>query len=82
MVTMQLEKQIQRSKERHANPVKRAETWVRVGWVTDLTGWNKEKLRQAREQGLVEFKEDGKSYLYKLESIHPLFLKNVRPANP
>lgn len=74
---MPFDQQIQRSKERHAKPTKKEGTWVRVGWITDLTGWNKEKLRQAREQGLVEFKEEGKSYKYKLESIHPLFIKNA-----
>lgn len=74
---MALDKLLEKSKARHNRPVKKEETWVRVNWVMDLTGWNKEKMRQAREQGLVEFKEEGKSLLYKLESIHPLFLKSA-----
>jgi hypothetical protein len=46
------------------------ETWVSPGWITDITGWNNEKLRQAREQKLIEFKRsNGGGWLYKLESI-------------
>lgn len=54
-------------------------TWVKVGFVTDLTGWDHEKMRQAREQGLVEFKDDAtKGRLYNLDSINPIFIKKVK----
>lgn len=57
---------------------KKKGTWVKVGFVTDLTGWDREKLRQAREQGLVEFKEDAKlGRVYNLESIPPMFIKKT-----
>lgn len=50
--------------------------WIGPGWVTDLTGWDAEKLRQARDNNLVEFKRSkGGGYLYKLESIPEIFIK-------
>lgn len=53
----------------------RKETWVGPGWVTDLTGWNNEKMRQAREGNLIEFKRSSTGgYLYKLESIPEQFI--------
>lgn len=51
-------------------------TWVSAGWVTDLTGWDKEKLRQAREQKIVECKRStGGGWVYKLESIPEQLIK-------
>lgn len=56
-------------------------TWVGPGWVTDLTGWNNEKLRQARDQKIVEYKRsDGGGYLYKLESIPEIFIKQKQAS--
>lgn len=56
-------------------------TWVNYQWIIDLTGWDKEKLRQAREQRIVEFKDNGKGgYLYKLESIPELFIKQKQAS--
>ena len=53
----------------------RKETWVGPSWVTDLTGWNPEKMRQARDQNIVEYKRSpGGGYLYKLESIPEQFI--------
>lgn len=53
------------------------ETWVKVGFVTDLTGWDREKLRQARDQGLIEFKKTKDGWFYKLESIPEVFIKKT-----
>lgn len=54
----------------------RKETWVSPGFITDLTGWDKEKLRQVREQKIVEFKRsESGGWLYKLESIPEIFIK-------
>jgi hypothetical protein len=54
---------------------KKKETWINANWLTDLTGWNGEKKRQAREQGLVKFKKtETGSYLYLAESIPEIFL--------
>lgn len=50
-------------------------TWVPPSWITDLTGWDKEKLRQARNANIIEFKaSDGGGWLYKLESIPEQFI--------
>jgi hypothetical protein len=49
-------------------------TWVSPLFITDLTGWDKEKLRQARQQNIVECKRDGRGWLYKLESVPEQFI--------
>ena len=50
--------------------------WVNGQMITQLTIWdNPNKLRLARNNKYVEYKEDGKSLLYNLDSIHPIFLK-------
>ncbi|HTE27055.1 hypothetical protein [Flavitalea sp.] len=56
---------------------KNTQTWVSVSWVVDLTGWDNQRMRMAREQGIVKFKKaDTGGYLYLIESIPKLFLKN------
>jgi hypothetical protein len=55
----------------------RKETWVRVTWVTDLTGWNYKKMELARKHKLIEYKKDDEGYLYLLESIPEQFIKKV-----
>ena len=49
--------------------------WVRVGVITALTGWNKEGMRAARENGYVNYKEKDGSHWYDLNSIHSKFIK-------
>lgn len=56
-------------------------TWVSCSWVSDVTGWNKGKLQKARQQGIVEFKDSpGGGYLYKLESIPEIFIKQKQAS--
>lgn len=43
--------------------------WCSVRWVKQLTGWNAEELRMARDQGLIEFKLTGKGRFYNINSI-------------
>ena len=51
-------------------------TWVSASWVTDLTGWSPRRMQLARQQGIVEYKvSDSGAYLYKLESIPEIFIK-------
>jgi hypothetical protein len=51
-------------------------TWVSPSWISDLTGWSKEKLRMAREQKIVEVKRSNSGgWLYRLESIPQHFIK-------
>lgn len=54
------------------------DTWVSASWITMVTGWKQEKLRQAREQNIIKYKpsEDKKSYVYLLQSIPEMFIKN------
>jgi len=50
--------------------------WAKVGFVEELTGWDRDKMRRARDQGLVKWKDDPiKGRLYLLESIPQLFIK-------
>ena len=56
-------------------------TWVGPVWITSLTGWNNEKLRQARDQKIVEYKRsEGGGYKYKLESIPDQFIKQKQAS--
>lgn len=57
---------------------KKKETWVPASWVTDLTKWDPEKMRSAREHGIIKFKKSKKqSYSYLLESIPQEFIKQT-----
>lgn len=40
----------------------RKEQWVRVSFIQSVTGCNREKLRQAREQGLVKCEKRADGY--------------------
>ena len=53
------------------------ETWVKVGYITSHTIWdNREKLREARNQGLVKCrKTEQHGIQYLLESINDRFFK-------
>lgn len=53
----------------------RKDTWVSAGFITDITGWNSEKLRQARAQNIIACKRSpGGGWLYKLESVPEQFI--------
>ena len=54
----------------------REEHWVKVGFITMVTGWDGETLRQARKQGLVEWKDNEQGRFYKLESIPQIFIRH------
>lgn len=56
-------------------------TWVSPKWVIEITGWTKGKLQQAREQGIVDVKRaKGRTWLYKLESIPEIFIKQKQAS--
>lgn len=56
-------------------------TWVGVSWVLEVTGWTKRKLQAARDQKIIEYKDSpGGGYLYKLESIPEIFIKQKQSA--
>jgi len=45
------------------------ETWVKVGIITSLTGWNNEGMRKARLNGLIDWKKTDSGFWYLLESL-------------
>lgn len=47
--------------------------WVKVSFITARTGWNNEKMRQARENGLIEWKKTEGGFFYNIKSIDPIF---------
>lgn len=73
-----IEKKIDRLlRERRQNSTP---TWVKVGLITKLTGWDHEGMRKARENGLVRFRKSNGGFLYHMESIPEQFLKkNEKP---
>jgi hypothetical protein len=63
-----------------AYTMKKPSSWVKPGFITALTRFDDgEKLRQAREQNLIEWENRGKSgekdYWYNIDSIHEKFFK-------
>lgn len=51
------------------------QTWVKVSFITDLTGWSREKLRQSRNQGIIQYRRSkGKGFEYLLESLSEVFI--------
>lgn len=52
-------------------------TFVKVSIVQELTGWNAAFLRKARENGLVQYREEDRKFSYLLESIDEKFIKKA-----
>lgn len=71
------EVQLLRRELRYLKKQQQKQTWVTVSTITELTIWNtKEKLRRAREHGLVEVRRSEEGIRYKLESINQMFFKS------
>lgn len=52
------------------------ETWITALFLAELTGWTRERMRQARELELIQHKRsEGGGWLYKLESIPKEFIR-------
>lgn len=61
---------------------KSAGTWAGPSWITEITGWDKERLRQAREQSIIQFRRSkGGGWEYKIDSLHPLLIKSAPHDN-
>jgi hypothetical protein len=67
--------QLERIEKAMKGSEKKKESWVKVSTVTRITGWNKEQLRQARVNGILERKKEKDGFWYKLESIPEVYLK-------
>ena len=71
-----LERKIDKLIEKAYRPL-----WVKASVVTGLTQWNAEGMRQARENGYIEYKtiETGekKEFWYNLNSLDSRFIKRT-----
>jgi hypothetical protein len=58
----------------------KTKTWVKVSIVQELTGWDNERLKKARANGLINFRKDKakRIFEYDINSIHPLFIKKAQ----
>jgi hypothetical protein len=56
------------------------ETWISASFLGDLTGWNKGKMQQAREQKIITYRaaDDKRGYEYLLESLNEKFIIKVK----
>lgn len=58
---------------------RKVKDWVGATWIQELTGWSGERLRQAREQGIIEARKiRTKVYEYRLSSLPEQFIKSKR----
>jgi len=73
----EIKAQLDRIERMLRNQTKEAskKTWLKAGRIMDLTGWNKERLRQMRDHGVIQWKKDENGFNYLLESIPDVFLK-------
>jgi len=73
----EIKAQLDRIERMLRNQAKEAskKTWLKAGRIMELTGWNKERLRQMRDHGVIQWKKDENGFNYLLESIPNVFLK-------
>lgn len=50
--------------------------WVKARVVTEITGWNNEKMRQARINGYIKYKDVKEGRFYDLNSLPEIFKVN------
>lgn len=55
-------------------------TWVKASVIADLTGWDKEGLRKARNYGYVEHRKENGKFLYNLDSLNERMIKKPATA--
>ena len=51
--------------------------WVRSSSIAAMTGWDKEKMRRMRENGVVKVRRVGKRYEYDASSVPSMFIKTT-----
>lgn len=55
---------------------KEKEVWVTATWIMGLTGWNANKMRKARDQNIIQFRENAAGGIeYLLNSLPEVFIK-------
>lgn len=58
--------------------MRKKQTWVKVHFIQDLTGWTAERFRQARDGGVIEFRKTAANgFEYLLESLPEQFIKKT-----
>lgn len=50
------------------------ETWVKLGVIKKLTGWDWKDMIKARASNLVKMKRTEEGIFYLLESLHPAYI--------
>jgi hypothetical protein len=55
---------------------KKGPAWVRASSIAAMTGWDKEKMRIMRENGVVKTRRIGRRYEYDASSIPSLYIRN------
>lgn len=56
---------------------KREEQWVKVSVIVQLTGWDKEALRRARNRGEIKYKKNKTGIWYDANSLLPIYKKSA-----
>lgn len=56
---------------------KKGSSWVRSSSIAAMTGWDKEKMRVMRENGVVKTRRIGKRYEYDAASVPVIFIRNT-----
>lgn len=49
-------------------------TWVKSTFITQITGWDKHKMRSARNQNIIQWKKTETGFWYLLESVPEQFI--------
>lgn len=68
--------------DRFLKVTKEKEVWVSASWITGLTGWNPNRMRQARDQGIIQYRvNDNGGIEYLLGSLPEIFIKKSESQN-
>ena len=73
-MTPEQEKLMKRLDSKLTYLINKKKTWVKVIVIMKLTGWDSEFMRLARESKLVEWRKNGNTIEYCVESLDPMFL--------
>jgi hypothetical protein len=75
---LEIKAQLDRIERMLRNQAKEAskKTWLKAGRIMELTGWTKERLRQMRDHGVINWKNDN-GFFYELESVPEVFIKKA-----
>lgn len=63
---------------------KKEKAWVKSAQIMKLTGWNREKMRQMRDNDIIKYKHDATGFWYDLNSIPSALIRQPehQPINP